>query len=210
MVRWRNMVVPLVCVLPGLSLSTAGLGQTGPTAAPPHLRLPLPFSATQAPQAPNTVLPPLPRESKRQWAQLFMLFNPVSVRDLLNVMAHKMPAKPGLDVDQVAEAVIARAERHGFLLVNRYRMWRELEARTGTTGTPKVEVISLCDPLISRAWLDYAPGLCVMSVRTEPQFVAFAIQEAAHQGLPVTLHGVRDCHALGAQFAFQGGGITGF
>ena len=103
----------------------------------------------------------MPREAKRQWAQLFMLFNPLSVRDLLNVMAHKMPARPGLGVDEVVAALIARTEKHGFLLVNRYSMWKELEARTGTSGTPKMEVISICDPLVSRDWLDYAPEMAL-------------------------------------------------
>jgi uncharacterized protein (DUF302 family) len=126
---------------------------------------PLPFipslAASPASLPPNTVLPPMDREVKRQWAQLFMLLSPLSVRDFLNVMAHKIPAKPGLSVDQVVEALIARAEKHGFLLVNRYQMWKELEARTGVTGTPKVEVVSICDPLISRAWMDYAPEMAL-------------------------------------------------
>lgn len=111
--------------------------------------------------APNTMLQPVPREAKRQWAQLFMMFSPLGVRDLLNVMAHKLPAKPGLSVDQVAAALIARAEKHGFLLVDRYPMWQALEARTGQTGTPKVEVISICDPLVSRDWMDYAPEMAL-------------------------------------------------
>ena len=110
---------------------------------------------------PNTVMPPMPREAKQQWAQLFMLFSPFSVRDLLNVMADKMPVKPGLSVDEVVAALIARAEKHGFLLVNRYQMWKELEARTGVTNTPKVEVVSICDPQVSRDWMDYAPEMAL-------------------------------------------------
>jgi len=145
-----------------------GLGSVGH--APAHdavqagpLSLPfLPAQVRVQPDLPpNTMLPPLSREAKRQWAQLFMLFSPLSVRDLMNVMSHKMPARPGLSVDEVAAALIARAEKHGFLLVSRYQMWKELEARTGRTGTPKVEVISICDPLVSRDWLDYAPEMAL-------------------------------------------------
>lgn len=145
----------------GLLLCLAGAGQ----AHEPAPGLPLPFPPLQAlgqrELPPNTVLPPMPREAKRQWAQLFMLFSPLSVRDLLNVMAHKQPARPGLTVDQVAAALIARAEKHGFLLVDRYRMWQALEARTGQSGTLKVEVISICDPLVSRDWMDYAPEMAL-------------------------------------------------
>ena len=155
-------------LLPTLGLISLHMGLSGTALAHepyPAGPLPLPMLPpqvrSQTELAPNTVLAPMSREAKRQWAQLFMMFNPLSVRDLLNVMAHKMPAREGLSVDQVAQAVIARAERHGFLLVNRYRMWQELEARTGATGTPKMEVISICDPLISRAWMDYAPEMAL-------------------------------------------------
>jgi uncharacterized protein (DUF302 family) len=151
-----------------LGLAVLGLGSPGLVfaheAVPPGaIQLPFlpPQIRSQPELPPNTMLPPLSREAKRQWAQLFMLFSPLSVRDLMNVMSHKMPARPGLSADQVAAALIARAEKHGFLLVNRYQMWKELEARTGWTGTPRMEVISICDPLISRAWLDYAPEMAL-------------------------------------------------
>lgn len=151
-----------------LGAAVLALGLHGPArahdqamSAPPSLPFIPPFATPSINPPANTVLPPMDREIKRQWAQMFMFLNPLSVRDLLNVMAHKMPARPGLSVDQVAEALIARAERHGFLLVNRYRMWQELEARTGATGTPKVEVISICDPLVSRDWMDYAPEMAL-------------------------------------------------
>ncbi len=151
-----------------VGLLVLGLGSPGRAPAHDPARpgpLPLPFLPpqirVQPDPPPNTMLPPLSREAKRQWAQLFMLFSPLGVRDLMNVMSHKMPAKPGLSVDEVATALIARAEKHGFLLVNRYRMWKELEARTGRTGTPRVEVISICDPLVSRDWMDYAPEMAL-------------------------------------------------
>ena len=161
MIRARNLI-------PAVSLMALCLGFPGPAQAVEAVQPtvpPLPFlpgqPGAQAGLPPNTVTPVFPREAKQQWAQLFMLFNPLSVRDLLNVMAYKMPARPGLSVDQVVEAVIARARKHGFLLVNRYRMWKELEAITGETHTPKVEVISICDPKVSRDWLDYAPEMAL-------------------------------------------------
>jgi uncharacterized protein (DUF302 family) len=153
-------VVPLALVL----LCVAGATRAHDP-QPGSLPLALPFlpgqARTQPNLPPNTMLPPLSREAKGQWARLFMLFSPLSVRDLLNVMAHKMPARPGLTVDQVAASLIARAARHGFMLVDRYPMWKALEARTGQSGTPKVEVISLCDPLVSRDWMDYAPEMAL-------------------------------------------------
>jgi uncharacterized protein (DUF302 family) len=123
--------------------------------------VPLPAVPMAAPLPPNTVLVPVPREQKRQLAQTLMMLNPMSVRDLLNIMAHKVPVRPGLDIDEVAAAIIARAEKHGFLLVNRYPMWKELQARTGAPAPYKVEVISICDPQVSRDWMDYAPEMAL-------------------------------------------------
>jgi hypothetical protein len=115
-----------------------------PQPAFPVALFPLPPAAAPRVLPPNTMLVPIPREAKRQVAQTFMMFSPLGVRDLLNVMAHKAPVRPGLSVDEVAAAVIARAEKHGFLLVNRYQMWKELQARTGGPEPYKVEVISIC------------------------------------------------------------------
>lgn len=149
----RNTLVALA--LCGTALAAPASAQDVQPPLPPFL--PPPVGSAALP--PNTVLPPVPREDKRWWAQLMMRFNPLSMRDMLNLMADKVPVRPGLSVDQVVEALIARAERHGFTLVHRYRLWQDLEARTGASGTPKVEIISLCDPLVSRDWLDHAPEM---------------------------------------------------
>lgn len=130
---------------------------------PPLLALPIPalLAPPRAELPPNSMLPPVSREAKRNWAQVFMLFNPLGMRDLLNFIGHKIPARDGLSVDTVVEALIRRAKGHGFLLVNRYRMWKELQAITGEADPYKVEVISICDPTISRDWLDYAPEMAL-------------------------------------------------
>lgn len=164
MKRIRNMATAMGFVLAVLAV----LSFPSPTRAQdpaPLVSLQLPFLPGQArvqpDLPPNTMLAPQSREVKRQWAQLFMLFSPLSMREVMNFMAHKIPARPGLSVDQVAAALIARAEKRGFMLVDRYQMWRALEERTGQTGTPKVEVISICDPTVSRDWLDYAPEMAL-------------------------------------------------
>lgn len=129
--------------------------------AAPLFPLPMLPTMPQAELPPNTMLPPVSRDAKQRWVQLFMMFNPVSMRDLLNFMSHKIPARPGLGVDEVVEALIRRAERHGFLLVNRYQMWKDLQARTGEADPYKVEVVSICDPLVSRDWMDYMPEMAL-------------------------------------------------
>ena len=155
MVRKAAAILALVC--------GPNAGVLAGDQAPPMPSLPVPLlpALPQAELPANTMLPPVPRETKRLWAQLLMLFNPVGVRDLLNFMGHKIPAKPGLGVDEVVDALISRAEKHGFMLVNRYRMWKELQARTGEADPYKVEVVSICDPLVSRDWMDYAPEMAL-------------------------------------------------
>jgi uncharacterized protein (DUF302 family) len=140
----------------------AASAQTSYQSVPPPVVGPsLLLPGKEAELPPNTMLAPVPPEFKRHLVQMFMMFSPLSVRDFLNLMAYKVPVKPGLTVDEVAAAIIARAEKHGFLLVNRYQMWKELEARTGKPTPYKVEVISICDPLVSRAWMDYAPEMAL-------------------------------------------------
>jgi uncharacterized protein (DUF302 family) len=137
------------------------IAQTPPLPVMPALPFAMLPQPPQPALPPNTMLAPIPPEFKRQLAQTFMMVNPLSVRDLLNIMAYKVPVKPGLSVDEVAEAIIARAEKHGFLLVNRYQMWKELQKRTGEPDPYKVEVISICDPQVSRDWMDYAPEMAL-------------------------------------------------
>lgn len=151
-----------IAVAVGCSLCTVALASNNaPPLAFPFPAVPMLPAMPQAELPPNTMLPPVSRETKRMWAQLFMMFNPVSVRDLLNFMGHKIPAKTGLSVDDVVEALIGRAEKHGFLLVNRYQMWKELQERTGEADPYKVEVVSICDPQVSRDWMDYAPEMAL-------------------------------------------------
>jgi uncharacterized protein (DUF302 family) len=147
----------------GCGASLSALGADAPPPAAPAFPFPLPMlpAMPQADLPPNTMLPPVSRDAKQRWVQLFMMFNPVSTRDLLNFMSHKVPARAGLGVDEVVEALIRRARRHGFVLVNRYQMWRDLQARTGEANPYKVEVVSICDPLVSRDWMDYMPEMAL-------------------------------------------------
>lgn len=145
----------------GCGLCTGALAADPAPPALPFWPVPLLPALPQAELPANTMLPPVSREAKRLWAQVFMLFNPVGIRDLLNFMGHKIPAKAGLSVDEVVAALIGRAGKHGFALVHRYPMWKELQARTGEADPYKVEVVSICDPRVSRDWMDYAPEMAL-------------------------------------------------
>jgi uncharacterized protein (DUF302 family) len=150
-------------LIPTLALGWCMVTSSGAQAQSPVGTAGFPFLLPVLPSStvlpPNTMLPPIPHEAKTPWVQLFMRFNPLSMRDMLNLMAEKIPARPGLTMDQVVDALIARAKKHGFLLVNRYQMWKELQKVTGEPAPYKVEVISICDPTVSRDWLAYAPEM---------------------------------------------------
>lgn len=141
----------------------AGKDAGAATEAPAPIHFPLPLLPTlpQAELPANTMLPPVSRDAKRLWAQVIMMFNPVGIRDVLNFIGHKVPAREGLSVDTVVEALIQRARKHGFLLVHRYQMWKELQAITGEADPFKVEVVSICDPTVSRDWMDFAPEMAL-------------------------------------------------
>ena len=75
----------------GLCIGVHAADQAPP--AMPYWPIPPLSHLPQAELPANTMLPPVSREAKRLWAQLFMLVNPIGIRDLLNFIGHKMPAK---------------------------------------------------------------------------------------------------------------------
>lgn len=119
------------------------------------------LSPSQSEWPPNTVAVPMSRDTKRQMAQTLMMFNPLSVRDLINIMAYKQRVRNGLSIDEVVDSLVLRAKKHGFMLVNRFQMWREFPVKAGEEPPYKVEVISICDPPVSREWMDYAPEIAL-------------------------------------------------
>ena len=156
LLSWPKMMIGTILALAFCSLAVA---ETTPSSL--LLPLHLLFPSTKNAWPPNTVAAPMPRDTKRQMAQMFMMFNPLSVRDLINVMAYKQRVRNGLSIDEVVDSLVLRAQKHGFMLVKRFQMWRKFPVIEGEEAPYKVEVISICDPPVSREWMDYAPEMAL-------------------------------------------------
>ena len=107
----------------------------------------------------------------------FVLLDPgqeVHYRDLINLLAYKVEAKPGLSYDDVVASMKARANKINFKFVGVNAIWKDVAATTGKP-TPRVEIFNFCDANIARELLDYSL-----------EFVIFlpcriAVVEDAHQ-----------------------------
>lgn len=136
-------------------------------------RYPVPV-ATATPSIPNTLMEPISREARDRFLRGRLAQSSLSPRDLINLMAHKVAAKPGLTFDEVVESMKIRANKINLKFVGANLLWKEVAAMTGKP-TPRVEIFSFCDALLVREMLDYSL-----------EFVIFmpcriAVVEDAHQ-----------------------------
>lgn len=123
---------------------------------------------------PNTMLDPITPEARNRFVQSSLALSPLSLRDLINLLAYKVEAKPGLSYDDVVASMKARANKINFKFVGVNAIWKDVAATTGKS-TPRVEIFNFCDANIARELLDYSL-----------EFVIFlpcriAVVEDAHQ-----------------------------
>lgn len=108
------------------------------------------------PVEPNTMMRPISSEAKMNAAKSFMALNPLSLRDMMNLMTSKIKVDEGLTVDDVVESMNLRANMLNFKLVGHNAPWKVMEAISGKS-MPKVEILSYCDVMTMRRILDYSP-----------------------------------------------------
>lgn len=144
---------------------------------PPSGSLTAPLAIPVVPAAPiiaNTLMEPITREARDRFMRDRLAQSPLSLRDMINLMAHKVEAKPGLTFDEVVDSMKIRANKLNLKFVGANPLWKEVTAITGKP-TPRVEIFSFCDALLVRELLDYSL-----------EFVIFmpcriAVVEDAHQ-----------------------------
>ncbi len=108
------------------------------------------------PAEPNTMMRPISPKAKMNAAQSFMSVNPLSLRDMINMMTYKRKVDEGLTVDEVVESMNLRANLLNFRLVGHNSPWKIMESVSGEP-MPKVEILSYCDVMTMREILDYSP-----------------------------------------------------
>jgi uncharacterized protein (DUF302 family) len=106
---------------------------------------------------PNTFSEGVSAEAKMKAAQSMMLFNPLSMRQMMSMMVAKKKAKSGLKFDEVVDSMKLKANQRNFKLVGHNPLSKDVVAISGKTDTPRVEIFSFCDAIVAREILDYSP-----------------------------------------------------
>ena len=110
---------------------------------------------------PNTVSDSLSVEAKRNLYQNLMMLSPLSLRDMIAIMADKMPVADGVSFDDAVDSMRLRANEINFKFVGHSPLWQDVAAITGDEDTPRGEIFNFCDAVVARKILDYAPEFVV-------------------------------------------------
>jgi uncharacterized protein (DUF302 family) len=110
---------------------------------------------------PNTVSGSLSIEAKRNMYQSLMMLSPLSLRDMIAIMADKMPVAEGVSFDDAVDSMRLRANEINFKFVGHSPLWQDVAAISGDEDTPRVEIFNFCDAMVARKVLDYAPEFVV-------------------------------------------------
>ena len=108
----------------------------------------------------NTVSPGVSDEAKKNAFQTMMMISPLSMRDMLSIMAYKLPLEEGVTWEDAVDSMMVRANEVNFKFVGSAPMYKEIEALTGEP-TPKLEIFRFCDALVARKILDYMPEFVI-------------------------------------------------
>lgn len=124
--------------------------------------LAIPMFPTQSMQnfEPNTVSGMLSDEAKRNLYQTMMMMSPLSMRDMISIMADKMEVAEDVSFDDAVEAMKLRANEVNFKFVGHSPLYKDVEAITGQPS-PRAEIFNFCDAMVARRILDYAPEFIV-------------------------------------------------
>ncbi|MRR52549.1 MAG: DUF302 domain-containing protein [Rhodocyclaceae bacterium] len=146
--------IPLIA-----SLATLVLGAAPVLAqSPESYRFPAPEKKVAPP---NTVMDPITAEARKKFVQSAMASNPLSLRDMINLLADKLEAQPGVSYDDAVAAMKQRANKLNLKFVGVNSIYKDVAAISGKP-TPKVEVFNFCDAQVARELLDYSLEFVVL------------------------------------------------
>jgi len=105
-----------------------------------------------------------PEEKAAMMKKMMPMMNMVTrmdVKDVMNLMAIKYKAKPGLTFDDVKTSMELSANKLNFKKVGESPMWKDIQAVLGDMEAPRLEVYHYCDIAAGREILRYAPEAIV-------------------------------------------------
>ena len=108
----------------------------------------------------NKVSPGVSREAKKNAFQTAMAISPLSMRDMISIMADKIPVDGEVSWDDAVEAMKLRANEINFKFVGSSALWKEIEAVTGQPSA-RVEMFRFCDAAVARKILDVVPEFVI-------------------------------------------------
>ena len=155
-----------------LSLTVPALAQEAPAANPYLANVPisagpmiLPVSPGGRGTRPYEMSRTIPPEEKaalmKKMMPMMNMVTRMDVKDVMNLMAIKYKAKPGLSFDDVKQSMELRANQLNFKKVGESPMWKDIQAVLGDKDAPRVEVYHYCDIAAGREVLKYAPEAIV-------------------------------------------------
>jgi uncharacterized protein (DUF302 family) len=101
-----------------------------------------------------------PEEKAKLMKQIMPMVGMVKsmdVKDVMNLMAIKYPAKKGLSFEDVKQSMELAANKQNFKKVGESPMWKDIQAVLGDMNAPRMEVYHYCDIAAGREILKYAP-----------------------------------------------------
>lgn len=118
---------------------------------------------TQTPRSrrPNTVSTGVSSEAKRKFYQAAMLMSPLSMRDMIAIMAEKQLVDEDISFEDAVDAMKLRANEINFKLVGHNQVWLDVRAISGDEDTPRFEILQFCDAMVGRKVLDHVPEFAV-------------------------------------------------
>ena len=108
----------------------------------------------------NKLSPGVSREAKKNAFQTAMAMSPLNMRDMLGIMADKIPVDEGVSWDDAVEAMKLRANEVNFKFVGSSPLWKQIEAETEKPSA-KVEMFRFCDATVARKILDVVPEFII-------------------------------------------------
>jgi uncharacterized protein (DUF302 family) len=155
-----------------LILSVPAVAQQAPAGNPYLTHVPisagpmlLPVSPSGRGTRPYEMSRNIPPEEKaalmKQMMPMMNMVNRMDIKDVMNLMAIKYPAKKGLTFDEVKASMELRANQLNFKKVGESPMWKDIQAVLGDMDAPRMEVYHYCDIAAGREILKYAPEAIV-------------------------------------------------
>lgn len=108
----------------------------------------------------NKLSPGVSREAKKNAFQTAMALSPLNMRDMMGIMADKIPVEEGVSWDDAVEAMKLRANEVNFKFVGSSPLWKQIEAETEQPSA-KVEMFRFCDATVARKILDVVPEFII-------------------------------------------------